>query len=73
MGRCYCIMEQRIRAFETLWNARPATRPALACEQIEVVYRGRVYRFRCAPVITPIKGPPARYEDYEDLEDDDEW
>lgn len=67
-------MEQRIREFEPLWNARPATRPALACEQIEVIYRGRVYRCLCAPVVTPIKGPPpTRYEDYEDLEDDDEW
>jgi hypothetical protein len=74
-------MEQRIREFETLWNARPATRPTVTYERIEIVYRGRVYRYIHTPAVhvvhTRVQASPQdrsrRFEDYEDLEDDDEW
>jgi len=69
-------MEQRIRDFEPLWNARPAARPTVTYECIEIVYRGRVYSYRQVPVqVHMVQSTPRsrRFEDYEDLEDDDEW
>jgi len=68
-------MEQRIREFEAIWNTRPVTRPVVAYEHVDLMYRGRMYRYiRDLSGVLHLKGPlHVRYEDYEDLEDDDEW
>ena len=66
-------MEQRIRDFETLWCARPATRPMVAYEK--VIRRGYLY-LRDAWGGLHLKGRVSqvrRFEDYEDTEDDHEW
>lgn len=66
-------MEQRIRDFEALWRARPATRPLVAYEQ--VIRRGYIY-LRDASGALHLRGrvqPVRRFEDYEDFEDDHEW